>query len=57
MQGAIDQLGYEERSNDTASDIQSRMQIMDYACELGHEGCIADSLNKWRQFRTNASYM
>lgn len=57
MQGAIDQLGYEERSSDTASDIQSRMQIMDYACELGHEGCIADSLNKWRQFRTNASYM
>ncbi|CAH2105879.1 unnamed protein product [Euphydryas editha] len=57
LEGAIQQLGYEEEASDSISVIQSRMQIMNYACQLGHQGCINDSLEKWRQFRNNASYL
>ncbi|CAK1546278.1 unnamed protein product [Leptosia nina] len=46
-------IGYVEGRNDSASTIQQRMQILNYACSLGHEGCISDSLAKWRQFKNN----
>ncbi|CAK1599082.1 unnamed protein product [Parnassius mnemosyne] len=55
MEAAIQHVGYNERSNDSTSTILNRMQILNYACNLGHEGCKADSLAKWQAFRTNES--
>ncbi|CAH0725372.1 unnamed protein product, partial [Brenthis ino] len=57
LEGAIEELGYEESTSDSASVKQGRMIIMNYACNLGHEGCVQDSLEKWNNFRTNASYL
>nr|XP_026484265.1 uncharacterized protein LOC113392185 [Vanessa tameamea] len=57
LEGAIQELGFEERANEAISTTQSRMQIMNYACQLGHEGCISDSLEKWRQFRNSNNYL
>nr|AAK58066.1 110 kDa aminopeptidase [Heliothis virescens] len=53
MSTVINHLGYNEQSTDSTSTILNRMQIMNYACNLGHSGCIADSLDKWRQHREN----
>ncbi|XP_013142032.1 PREDICTED: membrane alanyl aminopeptidase-like [Papilio polytes] len=53
MESAISHLGYEERTTDSTSTILNRMQILNYACNMGHEGCVADSLAKWRAFRQN----
>ncbi|XP_014370423.2 membrane alanyl aminopeptidase-like [Papilio machaon] len=53
METVIRNLGYEERTTDSTSTILNRMQILNYACNMGHEGCIADSLAKWRAFRQN----
>ncbi|CAH2070914.1 unnamed protein product, partial [Iphiclides podalirius] len=55
METVIQHLGYNERPTDSVSTILNRMQIMNYACNMGHAGCIADSLQKWRAFRQNAS--
>ncbi|VVD01641.1 unnamed protein product [Leptidea sinapis] len=51
MDTAVNEVGYEEGADDSASTIQQRMQILNYACTLGHQGCIADSLQKWNEFR------
>nr|AAN04899.1 aminopeptidase N [Helicoverpa armigera] len=55
MNTVINHLGYNEHSTDSTSTILNRMQIMNYACNLGHSGCISDSLDKWRQHRANVS--
>nr|ADZ05468.1 aminopeptidase N4 [Cnaphalocrocis medinalis] len=44
-------LGFEEALTDSTSTVLNRMQIMNLACELGHQGCIDDSLAKWKRFR------
>ncbi|XP_052740777.1 membrane alanyl aminopeptidase-like [Bicyclus anynana] len=51
--GAIKELTYDEKENENIAVTQSRMQILNYACNLGHQGCISDSLNKWNAFRSD----
>ncbi|XP_028036107.1 membrane alanyl aminopeptidase-like [Bombyx mandarina] len=53
LRNVINHLGYNERATDSTSTILNRMQILNLACNLGHSGCISDSLQKWRQFRNN----
>ncbi|CAH0605716.1 unnamed protein product [Chrysodeixis includens] len=53
MNTVINHLGYNEGANDSTSTILNRMQIMNYACNLGHAGCISDSLNKWNKFKND----
>lgn len=53
MNTVIDHLGYNELDSDSTSTILNRMQIMNYACSLGHQGCISDSLNKWSTHKAN----
>ncbi|RVE53190.1 hypothetical protein evm_002023 [Chilo suppressalis] len=55
MATVINHLGYDERSTDSTSTILNRMQIMNLACNLGHAGCISDSLRKWNSFKHNSS--
>nr|ADZ57273.1 aminopeptidase N4 [Chilo suppressalis] len=55
MATVINHLGYDERSTDSTSTILNRMQIMNLACNLGHAGCISDSLRKWNSFKQNSS--
>ncbi|KAI8424601.1 hypothetical protein MSG28_003039 [Choristoneura fumiferana] len=53
MEHAVETVGYNEGPNDSTSVILNRMQILNYACNLGHEGCVEDSLAKWNAFRAN----
>lgn len=53
MENVIQNLGYEQAVNEPTSVTLNRMQIMNSACNLGHAGCIADALSKWRAFRSN----
>ncbi|CAB3239517.1 unnamed protein product [Arctia plantaginis] len=57
LENVIQHLGYDERRTDSTSDILNRMQILNYACNLGHTGCISDSLNKWRAHRANVNQL
>ncbi|XP_059049754.1 membrane alanyl aminopeptidase-like [Achroia grisella] len=49
----INNLGYDELETDSTSTILNRMQILNLACNLGHAGCISNSLQKWNSFRNN----
>nr|QBI71858.1 aminopeptidase N4a [Plutella xylostella] len=51
MDAVINQLGYNENPSDSTSTILNRVQILNFACTLGHEGCVTDSLAKWKAFR------
>ncbi|CAB3260810.1 unnamed protein product [Arctia plantaginis] len=55
LENVIQHLGYDERSTDSTSDILNRMQILNFACNLGHSGCVTDALNKWRAHRANVN--
>ncbi|KOB70212.1 Uncharacterized protein OBRU01_15690 [Operophtera brumata] len=57
MDTAIGHLGYNEGASDSTSTILNRMQILNYACNLGHAGCVSDSLNKWRNHRADDSIL
>ncbi|KAM3967318.1 aminopeptidase N [Aphomia sociella] len=51
LETVIRDLGYEERATDSVSTILNRMQILNLACNLGHQGCVSDSLTKWTSFK------
>nr|QUJ23887.1 aminopeptidase N [Telchin licus licus] len=53
LETVVEHVGYDEKASDSTSTILNRMQILNYACNLGHEGCISDSLEKWNDFRNN----
>ncbi|CAG9795002.1 unnamed protein product [Diatraea saccharalis] len=53
MNTVINHLGFEEASTDSTSTILNRMQIMNLACNLGHAGCVSNSLQKWNSFKDN----
>lgn len=57
LENVIQHLGYNERSSDSTSDILNRMQIMNFACNLGHTGCVTDALNKWRAHRADVNQL
>ncbi|CAH0703044.1 unnamed protein product [Spodoptera exigua] len=53
MNNVINHLGYDERPNDSTSTILNRIQILNFACNIGHSGCISNSLEKWNNFKEN----
>ncbi|KAJ8733130.1 hypothetical protein PYW08_001428 [Mythimna loreyi] len=53
LNNVINHLGYDERPTDSTSTILNRMQIMNVACNLGHSGCVENSLQKWRAYVQN----
>nr|QBI71859.1 aminopeptidase N4b [Plutella xylostella] len=53
MNSVIETLGYDEGENDSVSTILNRIQILSYACNMGHEGCVTDAVTKWNAFRQN----
>lgn len=53
METVIQHLGYNELATDSTSTILNRIQILNYACNMGHEGCVTDSVAKWTAFRAN----
>ncbi|XP_052753554.1 membrane alanyl aminopeptidase-like [Galleria mellonella] len=57
LETVIGNLGYNERNSDSVPTILNRMQILNLACNLGHQGCVSDSLQKWNNFRNNPSQL
>ncbi|CAH1647275.1 unnamed protein product [Spodoptera littoralis] len=53
MNNVINHLGYNEGPNDSTSTILNRIQILNYACNIGHSGCVSDSLQKWNDYKEN----
>lgn len=53
METVIEHLGFVEETTDSTSRILNRMQIMNMACNLGHEKCIEESKKMWNKFKNS----
>ncbi|GBP46436.1 Membrane alanyl aminopeptidase [Eumeta japonica] len=55
MQNIIDVLGYDVKEQDDFVTLRNRMQILEYACKLGHSGCIENSVGLFSKFKENGT--
>lgn len=55
LESAITNLGYTVEANDTFEILRNRMQILEFACKLGHEGCIEHVVKLYRGLRENGT--
>nr|QEV86803.1 aminopeptidase N8 [Chilo suppressalis] len=53
MDKIIADLGYEEKDGDDFETLRNRMQILEFACKLGHTGCIEEENKLFRSFVDN----
>ncbi|XP_047022060.1 membrane alanyl aminopeptidase-like [Helicoverpa zea] len=51
----ISKLGYEPRSTDSFEDLRNRMQLLEFACKLGHNGCVENSVALFKGLRQNGT--
>ncbi|KAI8424608.1 hypothetical protein MSG28_003042 [Choristoneura fumiferana] len=55
MEGIITKLGYEVRSTDDFVTLRNRMQVLEFACKLGHQGCIDNAVALFKNFKDNGA--
>ncbi|XP_045519265.1 membrane alanyl aminopeptidase-like [Pieris brassicae] len=53
IDSAINNLGYEVNPMDDYDTLRNRMQILDLACQLGHQGCIDNAAAKYKELKEN----
>ncbi|XP_030032733.2 membrane alanyl aminopeptidase-like [Manduca sexta] len=53
VENIINKLGYEERASDDFETLRNRMQILEFACKIGHQGCIDNTVALFRNFKNN----
>ncbi|KPJ03375.1 Membrane alanyl aminopeptidase [Papilio xuthus] len=53
LNAVINELGYDVRPADTHTTILNRFFILAYACNIGHEGCLNNAVEKFTALRTN----
>ncbi|XP_068631136.1 membrane alanyl aminopeptidase-like [Battus philenor] len=51
----INKLGYEVRSTDDFVTLRNRMQVLEFACKLGHQGCLDYTVGLYRKLRQNGT--
>ncbi|XP_047510698.1 membrane alanyl aminopeptidase-like [Pieris napi] len=47
MEHVINYLGYEPKANESTTTSVTRQEVLHFACLLGHEGCVKESLNRF----------
>lgn len=57
MNNIIDKLGYEVQSSDNFITRFNRMQVLEFACKLGHQGCLEKTLAMYRDFKNNNKWL
>ncbi|XP_050343244.1 membrane alanyl aminopeptidase-like isoform X2 [Nymphalis io] len=57
MENVIKHLGYKVRSTDDFVTLRNRMQVMEFACKLGHQGCIDNARAIFQDFKTNGKWI
>ncbi|XP_013184610.2 membrane alanyl aminopeptidase [Amyelois transitella] len=55
MENIINQLGYTPQSDDSFETLRNRLQILEYACKVGHQGCIDHVVEMFRGFKQNGT--
>ncbi|KAL4705512.1 hypothetical protein ACJJTC_011454 [Scirpophaga incertulas] len=53
LNSIIEKLGYEVRESDDFETLRNRMQVLEYACRIGHAGCIEHAVVNFRRFVDN----
>ncbi|CAK1546280.1 unnamed protein product [Leptosia nina] len=53
LDSAIAKLGYEANSTDDYDTLRNRMQVLDFACNLGHQGCLDNTLAHYKELKDN----
>ncbi|XP_045765661.1 membrane alanyl aminopeptidase-like [Maniola jurtina] len=57
MDSSVARLGLEVKSTDDYKTSRNRMQILDLACKLGHQGCISEALALYKEFKNNGKWL
>ncbi|CAH2238727.1 jg4416, partial [Pararge aegeria aegeria] len=57
MESSATRLGFEVKSTDDYRTHRNRMQILDLACKLGHQGCIDGALAVYKDFKNNGKWI
>ncbi|VVD01643.1 unnamed protein product [Leptidea sinapis] len=55
LDSAISKIGYDVNSTDNFDTLRNRMQILEFACKLGHQGCIDNTLYLFKQLKENGT--
>lgn len=56
-ENAINTLGYEVSDNDNFVTLETRMNLLVFACKLGHEGCVNNSVALFQAFKNNGTWI
>lgn len=51
----INQVGYEVKADETTVQLRNRMQILEFACKVGHSDCVQKMTEAFQNFRHNSS--
>ncbi|XP_032512667.2 membrane alanyl aminopeptidase-like [Danaus plexippus] len=57
LDGVIYRMGYDVKSTDDFKILRNRMQILEFACKLGHQGCIDRSLQWFKDLKNNDTWI
>ncbi|XP_026484281.2 membrane alanyl aminopeptidase-like [Vanessa tameamea] len=57
MENIINHLGYEVRTTDDFVTTRNRMQVLEFACQLGHKGCIDNARAMFQDFKNNGKWI
>ncbi|KPJ05974.1 Membrane alanyl aminopeptidase [Papilio machaon] len=53
LNAVVNELGYDVRPSDSHTTILNRFFILSFACNIGHEGCLNNAVEKFAALRTN----
>ncbi|XP_045535068.1 membrane alanyl aminopeptidase [Papilio machaon] len=53
LNAVVNELGYDVRPSDSHTTILNRFYILSFACNIGHEGCLNNAVEKFAALRTN----
>ncbi|XP_047984433.1 membrane alanyl aminopeptidase-like [Leguminivora glycinivorella] len=53
LDGIINKLGYDVKATDSFVTLRNRMQVLEFACKLGHQGCIDKTVELFKNFKEN----
>lgn len=55
IDSAINKLGYDVKESDDFVTLRNRMQVLEFACKLGHAGCVQYTINLFKMLKENGT--
>lgn len=55
LSNIVTELGFAERATDDLTTLENRMQVLAFACKLGHQDCIDNAVELFQRFKQNGT--